>query len=366
MTRTYQLIDADTHVNEPPDLWTSRVPERFRDRAPRIESFEQGDAWVLEGVDDPINFGLNATAGMKPEEMQGWVRFDDIRAGGWDPAARLEEMDLDRIDAAVLYPTPRLSHAVIASPDPEFHLAQVRAYNDWLIEYASRDPDRLGAIALLPNRGREMALAELERVARHREVKGVLVGCWPHGDLEWDDGDDPVWEATVAARLALHVHVSMVDAMPAAHTAKIVGDVRWYDAPKRILQLVWSGVFDRIPDLTVVIAEVDAGWLPYFKEQVDDRYYRLGRGAGVQLDRPPSAYIEQHFYFTYIVDSFGIRNRHDIGVERMMWSSDYPHVPSDWPNSWRRLEADFSGVPRTERELLTTGNAQRLYRFGKD
>ena len=146
MKRSYRLIDADTHVNEPPDLWTSRVPARYRDRAPRIERFEQGDAWILEGVADPINFGLNATAGMAPEQMKGWVRFEDIRPGGWDPAARLEEMDLDRIDAAVLYPTPRLSHAVIANRDAGFHLAQVCAYNDWLAEYCAATPGSLVGI----------------------------------------------------------------------------------------------------------------------------------------------------------------------------------------------------------------------------
>ena len=364
MKRNYRLIDADTHVNEPPDLWTTRVSAQFRDRAPRMERFAQGDAWVLEGVADPINFGLNATAGMPPEQMQGWVRFEDIRRGGYDPVARLEEMDQDLIDAAVLYPTPRLSHAVIATPDPDFHLAQVRAYNDWLSEYCGHDESRLGAMMLLPNRGVEMALAELERVAALPGTKGLLIGCWPHGDLDWSDADDAVWKAAIATDLPVHIHVSMVDSMPTAHTTKIVGDVRWYDAPKRILQMVWSGVFDRLPDLKVVVAEVDAGWVPYFKEQIDDRYYRLGRGSGVQLERPPSAYIEDHFHFTYIVDGYGIRNRHEIGVERMMWSSDYPHVPSDWPHSWRRLEADFSGVPRAERELMTVGNAQRLYRFG--
>ncbi len=260
--RSYQLIDADTHVNEPPDLWTSRVAAEYRDRAPRIERFDEGDAWVLEGVYDPINFGFNATAGMAPEDTKAWVRFEDIRAGGWDPAARLREMDMDLIDAAVLYPTPRLSHAVIATQDPAFHLAQVSAYNDWICEYAAHDPSRLGAIVLLPNRGRDMALAELDRLAGRPEVKGVLVGCWPHGDLRWDDADDPVWERLVADDLALHIHVSMVNEMPSAHTEKIVGDVRWYDAPKRMLQLIWSGVFARYPGFTVVVAEVDAGWVP--------------------------------------------------------------------------------------------------------
>ena len=77
----YRLISADSHVNEPPDLWTDRVPSEYRDRAPRIERFEQGDAWVLEGVADPITFGMNACAGLEPEEMRGWMRFEDIRRG---------------------------------------------------------------------------------------------------------------------------------------------------------------------------------------------------------------------------------------------------------------------------------------------
>src|SRR5579859_5814041 len=95
----YRLISADTHVNEPPDLWTSRVPAKFKDRVPRIERFDEGDAWVIEGVTDPINFGMNACAGLNPEDQKGWMRFDEMRRGGWDPAARIEEMDRDGVDA---------------------------------------------------------------------------------------------------------------------------------------------------------------------------------------------------------------------------------------------------------------------------
>ena len=129
----YRLISGDSHVNEPPDLWTSRVAGRVRRPRPRIESFEQGDAWVLEGVADPINFGMNVCAGLPPEEMTGWKRFDEIRRGGHDPAARLEEMDEDGVDAEVLYPTPRLSQGVFAYEDADFHHALVQAYNDWLV-----------------------------------------------------------------------------------------------------------------------------------------------------------------------------------------------------------------------------------------
>ena len=96
---------------------------------------------------------MNAVAGKAPEEIQRWVRFEDIAHGGWDPAARLEEMDTDGVDAEVLYPTPRLARASHANPDPELHLALVRAYNDWLSEYCSHDPSRLLGLAMIPNRG---------------------------------------------------------------------------------------------------------------------------------------------------------------------------------------------------------------------
>ena len=96
--RHYQLIDADTHVNEPPDLWIDRVPSKFKDRAPRMQRFEAGDAWILEGVKDPINFGLNAAAGMPLADMRQWMFWEEVRPGGYDPKARLAEMDADQVD----------------------------------------------------------------------------------------------------------------------------------------------------------------------------------------------------------------------------------------------------------------------------
>ncbi len=156
--RRYRLISADSHVNEPPDLWTARVPSGLQDRVPRIERFEQGDAWVIEGVKDPITFGMNACAGLDPSEQRGWVRFEEIRRGGYDPVVRLTEMDKDGVDAEVLYPTPRLSQGVAANQDPELHHLMVSAYNDWLSEYAGEAPARFAGSGHAPQpRGRRSA-----------------------------------------------------------------------------------------------------------------------------------------------------------------------------------------------------------------
>ncbi len=361
-SRQSLLIDADSHVNEPPWLWRDRVPAKYRDRAPRQERFDEGDAWVLDGVDQPINFGLNATAGMPWADMKPWIRWEEIRPGGYEPQARLQEMDADSISAQVLYPTPRLSHSIIANQDPGFHLACVQAYNDWLSEYAGYAPDRLGGIALLPNRGVDTAVEEFHRAMALPGMKGALLGCYPHGDLEIDKDDDRLWHAIADAGIPLHIHVSLVNAMP-GFVSGVPGDVRFYDAPKRLLQFIWSGVFERVPHLKLVFVEVDCGWLPYFREQVDDRYHRLHLSERLHVPRPPSEYLDENVAFTYITDTTALRLRHEIGVSNMMWSSDFPHIPADWPYSWRTIAASHAGIPAAEKRLMLSGNAQRLYQF---
>ncbi|MEO8693322.1 MAG: amidohydrolase family protein [Acidimicrobiales bacterium] len=361
--RRYRLISADSHVNEPPDLWTARVPAAFRDRAPRIEQFPEGDAWVIEGVKDPINFGMNACAGLAPEEMRGWCRFEDIRHGGYDPAARLAEMDADSVDAEVLYPTPRLSQAIFANSDAEYHLAMVRAYNDWIAEFAGYAPERFGALAMMPNIGIDAALAEIDRVLEQRGVRGVVMGRYPNGSLEIMPEDEKVFGALAERGVPLSIHVSLAAGMPASHRAKLPGYGRFYDAPNRMIELVFSGLFDRYPTLNVFFAEVDFGWLPYVKEQIDNNYQRLDPLSRFGLQMLPSEYIEKHFHFGFMTDTFGIQHRDYVGAERILWSNDYPHISADWPNSWRTIQAAFSGVPTAERQLILAGNAQRLFGF---
>ena len=120
----------------------------------------------------------------------------------------------------------------------------------------------------------------------------------------------------------------------------------------------------RFPDLDVVFAEVDFGWVPYAKEQIDNNYQRLEPLSRFGLQAPPSEYIERHFHFGFMTDTFGIHSREYVGVERILWSNDYPHISADWPTSWRTIQSAFSGVPADERRAILAGNAQRLYGFG--
>ena len=133
-----------------------------------------------------------------------------------------------------------------------------------------------------------------------------------------------------------------------------------------MVQMLNGGLFDRVPELRVVLAEVDAGWVPYVKEQMDNRALRRHPGATLRDMELPSAIIDRHFSYTYITDHFAVRNRHAIGVDSLMWSSDYPHGGSDWPHSLRTLHADFADVPAAERDQILAGNALRHYRFDRE
>ena len=179
---------------------------------------------MIEGVRDPINFGMNACAGLAPGEMHAWSRFDDMRAGGYDPAARLAEMDHDGVDAEVLYPTPRLAQGVVATKDVDFHLALVRAYNDWLSEYVALAPERFAGLMLLPNRGADAAVAEIDRVLGRPGIRGVMLGCYPNGTLEIADDDDRGLGARSSRPgVPVNIHVSLSQHMPAAHRAALPG-----------------------------------------------------------------------------------------------------------------------------------------------
>ena len=360
----YRLISGDSHVNEPPDLWTSRVASEFRDRAPRIESFEQGDAWVLEGVADPINFGMNVCAGLPPEEMTGWKRFDEIRRGGHDPATRLEEMDEDGVDAEVVYPTPTPLAGRVRVPGRRLP-PRARAGVQRLAVRVRQRTRRRGSPATpsLPNRGVDGALAEIKRVQDRPGVRGFVMGCYPNGTLDVTPEDDAVFGYLADAGIPLSIHVSLTQAMPSAHKSALPGYGRFFDAPNRIVQLIFAGVFDRFPALQLVVAEVDCGWVPYYKEQIDNNYQRLLATSSFTIKELPSVYVERNVHFTFLTDPFGIRSRYDIGVDSMLWSSDYPHISADWPYSWRSIQAAMSGVPHEEREKMLAGNAVRLYGF---
>ena len=191
----YPILDADAHVNEPPDLWQSRVPQRLRARAPKVLRTETGDVWSFDDGKRLRPLGLTATAGLSYLQFRAeGYRYETIRPGSFDPRARLADLDADGIWAQVLYPSVTLAGARTYADDRELQVACVRAYNEWLADFCAEGSGRLIGQTIIPTTGVADAVAELRWGLDHG-MKGALVAAYPNGTYD-DPGpaNDPFWD----------------------------------------------------------------------------------------------------------------------------------------------------------------------------
>jgi uncharacterized protein len=366
-----KLISADSHVIEPPDLWTSRLPAKFQDRVPKQIRSDQGDQWQFPSS-PPWPYGLNQCGGLPPEKYSPWIKWEDVRPEANQIPARTAGQGGSGVVAEVMYPSPRIVMAIHnEDKDPEYHLALIQAYNDWLSEYCSARPDFFVGLALAPSGGdAKVAAAEIRRAMKLPGMKGVQINKYPTTGQRLHKDDDALFEACVETGAAAHIHVGLAQSESSipkqAHefVGAFTGCFRFYDSPIRMAEMIYTGLLDRFPTLQVVWAEVDVGWVGYLMEQLDDRIIRQNPANRVQLKKKPSDYFRENFYYTVVKDAYGIRNRAMVGTERIMWSSDFPHATCDYPDYAGAIAHDFKGVPPDELALLLEGNAARLYGIG--
>ena len=380
----YNLISADSHVVEAPDLWEKWLPKEFMAKAPKlVKDSEDGDAWQYRPGTPPVPLGLVTTYPGRTYENFKWTgaRYDRVNAGAFVGTARVKEQKIDGVDAEVLYPSQRTMRHFMLDEDDQFHKAGIRAYNDWMAkEFMAADPTRLVGLAQMPNLGVQAMLDEMHRT-RKMGMRGVILSCWPSGAESLSHEDDAFWTECEKLKVPVSIHLGVHSkAKPAAHSQAQTGvaaatgllssgqkSVVGYstaglgDMPTIMAETILSGLFDRFPGLRFISVEAGAGWVPYFLEQMDDRWFRNRHWAKVELEMLPSAYFKRNWRLTFVQDFYGVRNRHAVGVDNMMWSTDYPHHICDWPHSRKIASEMFSGVPEEERYRICAGNAVALY-----
>jgi predicted TIM-barrel fold metal-dependent hydrolase len=213
-------------------------------------------------------------------------------------------------------------------------------------------------------------------------MRGVILSSWPSGGASLSAEDDVFWAECEKLDVPVSIHLGVASKQAAATKGPITGmaeasgllsigvrTVVGYSCagldtmPVIIAETILSGLFDRFPRLRFISVEAGAGWVPFFLEQLDDRYFRNRRWAEVELAMLPSAYFRRNWLVTFVQDFYGVRNRHAVGVENMMWSTDYPHHICDWPYSRKVACAMFAGVPEDERHRICAGNVAALYKL---
>jgi len=373
----YPILDADAHVNEPPNLWQDAVPGKWKERAPRVVKTDKGEVWHFDGGREKWPVGLTAAAGQSWFQMGPMGQtYETMRPGSFDTDARLADMDADGIYAQVLYPSVTLKGAKIYSGERELQLACVRAYNEWIASFCAGSGGRLVPQAIVPTTGLQDATAELDHALKSGH-RGAVISSFPNGSLFPQAEDDPFWARAQEARFPIAVHIGSFLRTPPPAAKKgegawqgslaFVARAAWTKAGGQTLDvacdLLFSGIFQRFPGLRIVLVEANIGWIPTLLEQSDDmfRRYRWWTGAHREMSEMPSRIFHRNFYSTFMVDRSGIELRHRMNLDHLMWSTDYPHSGTDWPDSAVTLERVFRGVPRGEVKKMLHDNCRDLY-----
>jgi uncharacterized protein len=375
----FGLISSDSHGQFDKDAYTSRMSkQRWGDRIPHIievreEKYEfPVERWTVNGEIQGGNVCNCPTAmshrGYYPQ------RWNEVPREVYDPAQRLKALDRDRVDAEVLFPNG--PGGTFFYGDVDFELACVQAYNDALAEFR-RVSDRFIPLAAIPYLSpMETIVAEVERAvqAGHCGINMLAdpsvaaKGLKNIGDPFWD----PLWNTCQELGVGIHLHASAGLAgklsLPqwkgyTRRQSHCVSTLRNFCTATQIVPyLIFSGMLDKFPRLNWVFAETGLGWVTSVLEACDHEWEKRHLWSEGVVTRPSDLFRRQIFV-DFWFETVGIQLRDYVGVDNILWESDFPHITSTYPNSWNAVEHSLSGVAPADREKVLFRNAARLYRL---
>ena len=358
------VISADSHIQEPPELFSERLPKEFRHMAPWVEEREDGARYLHVERRRPRRVDI---AKARESEDDQHREFRNDPTGGRDIARRIEDQEVDGVCAEVLYPNTSL-HLYKAS-DPEFQLAQARAYNDWLMEIFAGRRDKFVPVAVCPVADIDKAALEVERVAKlgYRSIKiPITVPQLPYNLPDYE----PFWSVCEEAGVVVsfHAFTNSDDAYPDdwGEEEGVGGGLNlmamsMVDGMSPVTQLIAGGALMKHPDLKFVVVECGAGWLAWLLYVLDEQYDKKHMWIRPKLDLKPSEYFARQGHVTFSDDPMALRLLDFTGADKLMWGSDYPHDEGTFPHSQAVIERTFVGVPADAKDEIVRGNAAALY-----
>ena len=380
-----RVISADSHMMEPADLWETRLDSKFRERSPKVVKSESGKGYlfIAPGVRPfPVAGGFGI--GKSGEELKEHLKkgYEAARPSGWDPAERIKDQDIDGVQAEVIYTT--LGMPLFGLDDDELRRACFGVYNDWVGEFRAYAPKRLHPVALISLDDIPLAVKELERCAK-LGLKGAMIwGVPPEDKPYYSELYDPFWAAAQEMKMPLSLHVITQrdqkgrnrdkDKKPGEqredHNQILGGGIKMllgtmqpvYQVQRTLSSFIFGKVFERFPNLRVVSAENDTGWIAHFMYRSDHFYEKFGTmREDTRLKMHPSDYVRRNIWATFQDDAIGPMTYKFFGEDNYMWASDFPHTDSTWPNSLKVIKQDFEGVPAGVTQKIVCDNAAKLY-----
>jgi predicted TIM-barrel fold metal-dependent hydrolase len=352
-------ISADSHIDEPHDLWFERMDADLRDRAPRRIQAEQDGGWSLVIDDSPLGW-----SDLSADEARA---NESARVAAASPDTRFDMMRADGVNAEIIYPTIGLYVWNIA--DPAVGRASCVVYNDWILERLG-GTDRVKVAAMIPTWDVDMAIEEVRRVARNATVGGLLLPLV--GTPEWNlPVWEPLWAAIAETAIPAVMHQGSGHDMIfyrgwGSPTANLLTTQSM--APRAAALLSCSGVLERHPDLHVVMVEVNAGWMAWTMSTLDEYYlaFQKNRWTKPILAELPSRYLRRQVHATFQEDPVALHNIPLTGTDCLLWGNDYPHPESTYPDSNAVLDRLLVDVGDDDARAIVFENAARLFRFSND
>src|SRR2546425_10723371 len=363
----YCIISADSHFVEPPNMWAERIDTKFRDRAPHtVQGFNgrEGEFFVCENV-SPVPVAGFFGAGVPSEALAAHTKkgFEAAPASVWDPAARIKDQDLDGVQAEVSYTS--MGMPLYGLDDVELRTACFRAYNDWAVEYCSYNPQRLLPLGLITLEDIAAGVQELQRIAKNG-MKGAMIWAEPPDDRPYSHPDyEPFWAAAQDLNIPLSLHI--LTGRKGMGVSVFKGDFSLqastlhHEVERSIAVFVLGGVLEQFPKLTIVSAENDVAWMPYFMWRMDFIRGRFGTTSAIKFELKPSDYIKRQVYATFINEPIFLDGLHRYAADHAMWSSDYPHTAAIWPKSQEFVQETFGGLAEEDRRKIVHDTAARVY-----
>ena len=358
----YLMISADTHANEPADLWATRIELEYRDRIPHIEKDARGDLWnVVEGY-RPVKIRIAAMVGQDQER----------NGSGATVEGRMVDHKRDGIDAEVVFPNKGL--AMWATPDPVFAMAQCRVWNTWAWEVYGPQYGTMSPLAALATGDIPGSMKEIERVAK-LGFRGLTLPCKPiFGAHDVDDPNynlpmfDPMWALIEEVNLPITFHVSTGRDPRASkgNGGAVINYVSHSLSPtiEPMANLCGSGVLERFPKIRFALIEAGIGWIPWALEAMDEAYRKHHFWVRPKLQGLPSDYFKQHGAAAFQEDPVGLALVEQFGLtNNMMWANDYPHHEGTWPHSSEAIERTMGGISDSTRAKILGLNANRVFNF---
>ncbi len=375
----YKFIDPDLHVFEPSDLWTRYIEPKFRDQAPVGSDAFVGDMYLMHegkiisrGGRIPM---MEELAEDLTEQNERVDRFREFYERGFGPDVQIEAMDDEGIDIAVLFPTRGFYAIGKVYDDDRLAAAIARAYNDWLADFRSTDPERMIGVGIIAPQNIEYAIDEVRRMKQDLGFKAVYFRPNPVRGRNWHNpAYDPLWAECVKHDLAVAFHEGWPCELPVAGGDRFDGrhEDLWLtehvichsvEMMYASVCMIMGGVLERFPALRVAFLEANCSWMPYWLWRLDEHYEHREKRVKDKLPRRPSEYFKDHCYVAVEADEhMGGWVAEQIGDDNIVFSTDFPHEDSRYPHALETfLELPFSEA--SKRKILWD-NSARLYGLG--